>query len=89
MEKKIQEIMDNNIFYGDMALEEIMSIMKSAKEIADHIKEFILWLEFGEHLYYPENVNIWTKYDEKTDQFSKPLNIDEIYNIWLTQIKGK
>src|SRR5574343_104188 len=71
-----------------------------AKEISDHIKEFIEWLAFKSHGNFNPRFELHKYWDGTVNEFRsvfrqftgltwEDITLEELYIYWLTQIKGK
>jgi hypothetical protein len=70
----------------------ITSNEEKAKEITSMVFEFIEWLSFGDHLFYPEDKSTWTFYKNEEDLINDKGHLkttQKVFQYWWDNVKNK
>jgi hypothetical protein len=66
--------------------------LDTSKEITSMVFEFIEWLSFGDHLFYPEDKSTWTFYKNEEDLINDKGHLkttQKVFQYWWDNVKNK
>jgi len=66
--------------------------LDASKEITSMVFEFIEWLSFGDHLFYPEDKSTWTFYKNEEDLINDKGHLkttQKVFQYWWDNVKNK